>query len=146
MKAIITTLILGFSISLYSQENRTLDLYIPISWEQLSAPLSIDMKQKVVTKKYTLLEVDLSKDLRKQYKNDNGLSMMYLPKKQYIKQHYDVAIPQPTLKAVNFTISGGSTRSAQSNTVNKGIKNIAYKDASTFYDPAAFCPITGAPL
>jgi len=144
MKAILTTLIIGFSVSLYSQENRILDLNIPIAWEELSAPLLINMNRDLAKEKYKLLEVDLSNDLRKQY--NNNISMMYLPKKQYIKQQYNVAIPQPTSKPINFGFSAGSVRSLDSNTANGGIKNIAYKDASTFYNPGAFCPLTGAPL
>ncbi|KAA1245059.1 hypothetical protein [Aquimarina sp. RZ0] len=106
------------------------------------------IKQYAVTENYQLMEVDLTKDIRKQHLRPDT-PMLRLPENKFIQSDYTIAIPTATNREhTGLTISGSAGgygfNGYNFSTNNTGIKNSAYKDASLY--TGVYCPVTGLPL
>jgi len=112
-----------------------------ITYREIIPSLSF-ITQTIATGNYYLMEINLSVDLRKQHlKNDSPI--LLLPENKFVQSEYAIAIPTATKNnnnaRITLTGSGG-----YNNTNNGGIKNNAYRDASTY--AVIYCPVTGVPL
>ncbi|GAA0720358.1 hypothetical protein GCM10009430_20440 [Aquimarina litoralis] len=156
MRFFIGIFLVCFSFSSFGQENPSLK----ISWEAIGDHISeIDAKytlehkeitpslsyirKTIATGNYQLMEINLAVDLRKQHLK-NETPILLLPENKFVQSEYNVAIPTATPQSafrVSITGNGGYNNS---NTSNGGIKNNAYRDASTY--TGIYCPVTGVPL
>ncbi|WP_299241260.1 hypothetical protein [uncultured Aquimarina sp.] len=133
----------SFSIS-WDEMNTHLsenDFMYTIEHREITPSLSF-IKPIVSVGTYQLMEIDLSVDLRKQHlKNDTPI--LLLPENKFIQSDYAVAIPSTVKSNARITITGNGGYNS-SNTNNGGVKNTAYRDASTY--TGIYCPVTGLPL
>jgi len=134
-----------------------------ISWEELDAtiakrslnyvliyqeitPSLSYIRQGIVTGNHTLIEVNLAVDIRKQHL-EKDTPMLLLPENKFVQSEYDVAIPsnlQTNTNNLQLRITGSGGYSSRSTNNPGGIKNNAYRDASTY--TRIYCPVTGVPL
>ncbi|WP_299437080.1 hypothetical protein [uncultured Aquimarina sp.] len=145
------------SFTSFGQEKPT----FAVEWEELNVKISenTDMytlehreitpslsyiSQRIATGNYYLMEINLAVDLRRQHlKND--APVLLLPENKFIQSDYSVALPTTTSVQNNFRVSiTGNGGYNSSNTSNGGIKNNAYRDASSY--TGIYCPVTGVPL
>lgn len=134
-----------------------------ISWEALDAIVakrSLDytliyqeivpslsyIRKGIATGNYTLMEVNLAVDIRKQH-SEKDTPLLLIPENKFVQSEYHVAIPSTIQNNTNnmqlrITGSGGYNRRSTNNT--GGVKNNAYRDASTY--TGIYCPVTGVPL
>ncbi|WP_062058465.1 hypothetical protein [Aquimarina longa] len=138
MRFILILFIGSISFLSYGQENSIQTIHI--EWEQLSAPLVLHKKENN-TITYQLLEVNLDIDLRQEaLRDDSSMMMITSSKKQNDTSRYNIVVSKP--KTSSFTIqSNGYNPNINTN----GIKNTAYKDASS-YSNSFFCPATRRPI
>ncbi|MBW1297244.1 hypothetical protein GBO31_17150 [Aquimarina litoralis] len=133
---------------------------IKVTWEALEAKFSENnskyslehqeitpalsyIRQIIATGNYQLMEINLAVDIRKQHL-DNETPILLLPENKFVQSEYNIAFPtavQQGALRVSITGNGGYN---SSNTSNGGIKNTAYRDASTY--TGIYCPVTGVPL
>ncbi len=100
------------------------------------------LHQKIITGSFYLMEIDLTVDLRNQHLK-NKTPILLLPENRFIQSDYSVAIPTTERNSARITITGnGGYNSSSSN--SGGIKNNAYRDASTY--TGIYCPVTGLRL
>lgn len=163
MKTFIVIFLGCISFYSYGQERPS---YL-LEWQEWSDSLSEDIlstytiaqteiipslsfiNQYNVSGNYQLMEIDLTRDIRKQHLRPDT-PMLQLPENKFIQSDYALAIPTATNSNRNgLTITGSAggygINGYNSSTTNTyGIKNTAYKDAS-FYT-GVYCPVTGVPL
>ncbi|MHA7059134.1 hypothetical protein ACWGOQ_0018045 [Aquimarina sp. M1] len=156
MRIFLGLLFTSFCCITFAQEKVSLS----IEWETLNTQLSENHNRYSIVHKeiipslshtrpeisighYRLMEINLAVDLRKQRLKDET-PILLLPENKFIQSDYAVSIPTKTKNDINITITGNGNGGYNSNTTSGGVKNTAYKDASTY--TGIYCPVTGLPL
>ncbi len=160
MKLYIGFLLALFSIGCFAQEKPSVQInwnelnnnfpihnidYYTIQLKQIIPSLSFFREKTTSINNHSLPEINLAIDIRKQGLRDESPIMLQLPKNQFIQPDYVLSIPEAPKG--NFTISGRrytNDSNSSSTGSNRGVKNIAYKDASLY--TRLHYPITGLPL
>ncbi|WP_405206808.1 hypothetical protein [Aquimarina sp. LLG6339-5] len=103
------------------------------------------IRELISTGNYVLMEINLSVDLRKQHL-ENETPILLLPENKFVQSNYAFSLPNNANQNQNnlrFTITGNGGYNAN-NSGKGGVKNNAYRDASTY--TGIYCPVTGVPL
>ncbi|RZS93693.1 hypothetical protein [Aquimarina brevivitae] len=120
----------------FSQAQELQEYGIPIP--EVRSSLS-NLKEIKSETNFVLTEVDLSRDLRREaFRDQFSMVLEEKPKYKTVTPNYNIAIPESNVKVY---INAFNTDRLNNRTYTSGIKNNAYKDASTY--SGLFCPQTG---